>query len=234
MKKKVLFVLKIVFLVLIILSLNVLFSWHNDKKEVERIMSIDNDLLEEYNGQEGEIIYSVSEEAKYRNDDTVGWLIVEGTNINYPVVQRTNNNYYLNHNYLGDKSAAGWIFMDSDNKFTDQNIIIYGHHRKDRIMFGDIDKLMKEKFYKNHTGKITLVLGKENRVYQIFSVFEAPSDDIYIENNFDDFAKVLEVFKKRSKIDFKKDLSEVKEIISLSTCHNNNKDRLVVQAYRIK
>ncbi len=234
MKKKVLFVLKIGFLILIVLSLNVLFSWHNDKKEVERIMDTYGELLGEFETGDEEILYLVDDDVKFYNDDTVGWLIVDGTNINYPVVQRGNNNYYLNHNYLGDKSAAGWIFMDSNNSLTDQNIIIYGHHRKDKIMFGDIDKLMKEKFYKNHTGKITLVIGKENRVYQIFSVFEAPSDDIYIENNFDDFNEVLEVFQKRSEIDFDEDLEGVKEIITLSTCHDNNKDRLVVQAYRIK
>ena len=234
MKKKVFFVLKIVFLVLIILSLNGLFSWHNDKKEVERIMDTDKDLLEEHKTNDGEIVYTLNEEAKYRNDDTVGWLIVEGTNINYPVVQRDNNNYYLNHNYLGDKSNAGWIFMDSDNKLTDQNIIIYGHHRKDGIMFGDIDKLMKEKFYKNHTGEITLVVGNENRVYQIFSVYKAEANSNYNQPNYEDFPKMLEEFKKRSSINFDSDLDDVKQIITLSTCHDNNKDRLVVQAYRIK
>ena len=230
-KKKVFLVLKIIFIILIVLSANALFSWHNEKKEILRELdSVDDLLTKEY--VEGEMVYTLDKRINYHNKDTVAWLIVEGTRINYPVVQTTNNNYYLNHNYLEEKSSAGWIFMDSDNKLTDQNIIIYGHHRKDGIMFGDIDKLMKKKYYKDHDGKITLVIGEENRVYQVFSVYEAKADDMYNKNNYSDFEDALTTFKEKSIIDFDTDLTGVKEIITLSTCHNNNKDRLVVQAYR--
>ncbi len=90
MKKRVFLILKIVFLLLIILSLNVLFSWHNDKKEVERILEVSDDLIEEVD-QNNDVKYVISEEARYRNADMVGWLKVEGTRIDYPVVKAKDN-----------------------------------------------------------------------------------------------------------------------------------------------
>ena len=121
--------------------------------------------------------------------------------------------------------------MDYRNSMDDQNIVIYGHHRKAGIMFGDIDKLMKKSYYNANDGKILLVINGENKYYQIFSVYEASSTDYYADRNFDDFEKTLEEFKSRSKINFDTDLTGVKQILTLSTCHDNNKDRLVVQAY---
>lgn len=233
MKKRVFLILKIVFLLLIILSLNVLFSWHNDKKEVERILEVSDDLIEEVD-QNNDVKYVISEEARYRNADMVGWLKVEGTRIDYPVVKAKDNKYYLKHDFLHNENSAGWIFMNSENNLDDENIIIYGHHRKDGIMFGDIDKLMKKKYYDKYKGIITLVVGKETRRYQIFTAYEAPSDDIYTNTKFLDFNRTISIFKDRSVIDLNKEISDAKEIITLSTCHNNNKDRLVVQAYRIE
>lgn len=234
MKKKVYLVLKIVFLLLLIASLVVLLSWYNDKRVVDKIQEESKVLIEEVKTEEGIVKYKVKEEAVSKNEDTVGWIKVEGTKIDYPVVQAKDNKYYLNHNYLKKRSSAGWIFMDSNNSLTDENIIIYGHHRKDGIMFGHIDRLMKQKYYDKYSGKITLVIGEENRVYQIFSVYEAPSDDIYTNTKFLDFSGTINMFKERSVISFNKDLSKAKEILTLSTCHDNNKDRLVVQAYRVQ
>jgi len=232
MKKKAFLVLKIVFLLLIILSLNVLFSWHNDKKEVERILEVSDDLIEEVD-QNNDVKYVISEEARYRNADMVGWLKVEGTRIDYPVVKAKDNKYYLKHDFLHNENSAGWIFMDSENNLDDENIIIFGHHRKDGIMFGDIDKLMKKKFYDNNNGKILLVINNENIYYQIFSVYKAKSNDDYANPNYDNFEEKLKEFKSKSIVKFDSNLDDVKQIITLSTCHNNNKDRLVVHAYRI-
>jgi len=232
MKKKVYLVLKIVFLLLLIASLFGLFSWYNDKKVSEKIQEESKNLLEEVKTEEG-IQYTVKKEAVSKNEDTVGWLKVNGTKIDYPVVQTKDNNYYLKHNYLKQKSSAGWIFMDSNNSLKDKNIIIYGHHRKDGIMFGDIDKLMKKKFYDNNDGKILLVINNENIYYQIFSVYKAKSNDDYANSNYDNFEEKLKEFKSKSKIKFDSNLDDVKQIITLSTCHDNNKDRLVVHAYRI-
>ena len=228
MKKKVLLFLKIVFTILLIISIVGLLSWFNDNRKIKKI----NDRIDDYLDID-EDGYKLKTDLNHLNKDTVGWIIVKGTNINYPIVQGKDNNYYLNHDYYKDLNSAGWLFMDSNNKLDDQNIVIYGHHRQDGIMFGDIDKLFKKKYYDNNDGKILLIVNDQEIYYQIFSVYEASSDDYYNSSNFKDFKKAIKEFEKRSEIDFDEKLDNVEQILTLSTCHNNNRDRLVVQAYRI-
>lgn len=76
-----------------------------------------------------------------KNKDIVGWIKIDGTNVNYPVVQTDNNSYYLDHNFKKQSSAAGAIFMYAENTFKDENISIYGHHMnntKYEIMFSEL------------------------------------------------------------------------------------------------
>ena len=80
----------------------------------------------------------VFNELMKKNDDTVGYLMVNNTKINYPVVQASTNSYYLNRDFNKRKNSMGWIFMDYRNNPTnlDKNTIIYGHNIKQGIMFG--------------------------------------------------------------------------------------------------
>ncbi|MBQ4030924.1 MAG: class B sortase [Bacilli bacterium] len=220
--------LKVFFLVLMLIGLSGLLLWRDDNTRVKKIVSNVGDYLILDNDS-----YNIKEEIKDLNNDTVGWLKIDGTSINYPIVQGNDNKYYLTHDYSKKKNSAGWIFMDYRNSMKDQNIVIYGHHRKDGIMFGDVDKLMKKKFYDNNDGKILLVINDENIYYQIFSVYKAESNSNYNQRNYDDFSLMLEEFKNRSSIKFSSDLEGVEQIITLSTCHDNNKDRLVVHAYKL-
>ena len=220
-------ILKIIFVLLMLVGLFGLLWWKSDKKEIEKQIEHVSEYLVLDNDS-----YVIKEEIKEENEDTVGWLIVEDTKINYPVVQAKNNKYYLNHDYDKKRNSAGWIFMDSNNSLEDQNIIIYGHHRKDKIMFGDIDKLFRKDYYKNHEGKIVLVINGENIYYKIFSVYSTSSDDLYALTNYDNFIEKIKEFSNKSKIKFDDDLTNVEQIITLSTCHSNNKDRLVVHAYK--
>lgn len=220
--------LKVFFLVLMLIGLSGLLLWRDDNTRVKKIVSNVGDYLILDNDS-----YNIKEDIKDLNNDTVGWLKIDGTNINYPIVQGNDNKYYLTHDYSKKKNSAGWIFMDYRNSMKDQNIVIYGHHRKDGIMFGDVDKLMKKKFYDSNDGKILLVINDENIYYQIFSVYKAESNSNYNQRNYDNFSLMLEEFKNRSSIKFSSDLEGVEQIITLSTCHDNNKDRLVVHAYKL-
>ena len=220
-------ILKIIFVLLMIVGLFGLLWWKSDKKEIEKQIEHVSEYLVLDNDS-----YVIKEEIKEENEDTVGWLIVEDTNINYPVVQAKNNKYYLNHDYDKKRNSAGWVFMDSNNTLEDQNIIIYGHHRKDKIMFGDIDKLFKKDYYKNHDGEIILVINGENISYEIFSVYVSPSDGDYNLVNYENFSDKLNEFANKSEIKFNKNLEGVTQIITLSTCHKNNVDRLVVHALK--
>lgn len=223
MKKKVLLVLKMFFTVLLIISIIGLLSWMRDNRKVNKINKKIDDYLEIQDDQ-----YKLKADLDYINKDTIGWIIIKGTNINYPVVQGKDNNYYLNHDYFRDWNSAGWLFMDSNNKLTDQNLVIYGHHRQDGIMFGDIDKLFEESFYEKNDGEIILILGDNTYYYQIFSVYKAKTSEDYNKTNYIDLEKHINNVKNKSFVKHNTDISGVKQIVTLSTCSNNNIDRLVV------
>lgn len=86
------------------------------------------------------------------NPDVIGWIYIEGTNINYPVVQGEDNDYYLYR--LVDKTynVSGSIFMDyrSDRDFSDQNTIIHGHHMRNDTMFAHITEYRTQEYYEAH------------------------------------------------------------------------------------
>ncbi len=89
-----------------------------------------------------------------KNEDIVGWIKINGTNINYPVVQTDNNSYYLDHNFKKQSSAAGAIFMYAENTFKDENISIYGHHMnnsKYSIMFSELVNYYDKDYAKSHS-----------------------------------------------------------------------------------
>lgn len=166
----------------------------------------------------------VFEELMKKNDDTVGWLTVNNTKINYPVVQGSTNSYYLKRDFNKNKNSMGWIFMDYRNKVDelDQNTIIYGHNIIQGIMFGTIKNMMDESWYKKSNNQIiTFNTPNANMKWQIFSLYKTKATDYYLQNEFEsaeDFDKFIGDLKKSSKYDFKVDVSSDAKIITLSTC----------------
>ena len=108
------------------------------------------------------------------NSDTVGYIIIKNTNISYPIVQTDNNSYYLDHDFNHNYSQKGAIYADYRNDFKSLslNTIIYGHHRLDNTMFGPLDKLFDENYYKNNTNQILLITRNKTYTFNIFSVYE--------------------------------------------------------------
>lgn len=92
------------------------------------------------------------------NPDIVAWIYIEGTDINYPVVQGNDNSYYLNHLFDGTKNKAGCLFLDSrlDSSFADMNSVIYGHHLKNGKMFTGLMEYKKQEFYDEHMRALLL------------------------------------------------------------------------------
>ena len=86
------------------------------------------------------------------NPDTVGWITIEGTNINYPIVKGTDNDFYLNHDFNGEENIAGSIYLDfeSQGDFDGRNNIIYGHNMKNGSMFKDVVRYKDEAYFKEH------------------------------------------------------------------------------------
>ena len=229
MNNKLRIALLFIFAVLMILSSFMLISWLQENKDVAKIVKEEEKHL--IVDEKEETIY-LDKEILNDNPDTVGWLKVEGTNINYPVLRHSDNDYYLKHDFKKENNSAGWIFMDYKNTFDDQNIVIYGHHRRDGSMFGDIDLLFYSSFYNDHDNEIILIRENEILKYKIFSVYKISNKESYNSLNFDSFNDTVNDLKNKSEIAFDEDLSGATQIITLSTCHNNNWDRLVVHGVK--
>lgn len=174
-----------------------------------------------------------------QNSDTVAWIKVNGTDINYPVVQTDNNNYYLNHSFNKNYNSSGWIFADFRNDLSNlgKNTIIYGHNRMNNTMFATLNTLLSDEWYNSKDWCIHLSTLNKNTLWQIFSVYKVPSESYYITTDFEDsyeYLKFLETILNRSDFDFETDLNMNDKILTLSTCTNVNDGRLVVHAKLIK
>ena len=176
---------------------------------------------------------------KSENSDVVAYIKVNNTNIEYPIVKTSNNNFYLNHSFDKSKNSRGWIFADYKNKFdnTDKNIVIYGHNMRDESMFGSLKNILNEEWYNNAENKnITFLTEKGNYIYKVFSIYKIESEDYYIKTNFkndEDYEKFLNTIKNRSIKNFDINLNINDKIITLSTCANNNKYRVVLHAKKV-
>lgn len=179
------------------------------------------------------------EELKSQNSDTVFYLKVNNTNISYPVVKYSDNNYYLNHSFDKSKNSAGWLFADYKNKLddTDKNIVVYGHNRRDGSMFGTLKNILNKEWYDNTDNMDIVYMDiRGKHIYKIFSIYKIENEDYYITTQFNNdsgYKKFLTTIKSRSIKDFNVEISETDSILTLSTCANNNKYRVVLHAKRI-
>lgn len=176
---------------------------------------------------------------KAKNADTVGWINVNNTNINYPFVQSKNNKYYLTHAFDGSVNEAGWVFLDyrNDKNLSNRNNIIYAHSRLDRTMFGSLKKVLNREWFENRDNRVIRISNeKENTMWQVFSVYTVPEETYYITTDFvsdKDYLKFLKKIKKRSIYNFDANVSSDSKILTLSTCYSDN-NRVVVHAKLIK
>ena len=112
------------------------------------------------------------------NSDRVAWIRIDGTEINYPVVQGHDNNFYLKHLFDGEWNGAGCIFLDSrvNPELSDRHSVLYGHHMKNGTMFSDIAKYKDQTFYENHTTGMILT-PTENYQIEFFAGYVVGADD---------------------------------------------------------
>lgn len=174
-----------------------------------------------------------------KNSDTVAFLKVNGTNINYPVVQTSDNDYYLNHAFDKSLNEAGWVFLDYRNDIDNlqDNTIIYAHGRVDSTMFGSLKNVLKEEWYNlkdNHIIYLSTI--KENTMWQIFSTYIVPTETYYLTSSFGSDSSKLNFINKissRSVNLYNADVGVNDKILTLSTCYNE-KEKLVLHAKLIK
>ena len=261
-RKWVIVVFLLFFLSIFIFSAYKLYSWHNDNKKIKTIA---DDVVKETKVKEKEdtentenvnppdnkdndywnyIKMSLLEvdfnELLAKNSDTVGWIQVKGTNINYPIVQTTDNSYYLNHAFDKTSNDAGWVFMDYRNDAVNfnQNTILYAHSRLTGSMFGSLKNILESSWYTNKNNHIIrLSTPTENTMWQVFSVYTIPKESYYITPNFNSneaYQEFLNTMKSRSEVEFSAEVNTNDKILTLSTCKDNFGNRVVMHAKLIK
>lgn len=172
------------------------------------------------------------------NSDTKGWIRYNHNKVNYPVVQTSNNDYYLNHSFEKKKSSLGAIFMDYRNQeFENQNTVIYGHSTKNQSMFGSLEEMDDNDFFNEEDNNYIELLTTDNRSlkYQIFSYYIIKKEEYYITPSFNsnsEYESFINTIKKRSKKKFDIEVTTNDKILTLSTCYGtgNTTKRRVVHA----
>ena len=251
-----------IFISIIVFCLIKIFIWGKDNKDTSKVI---NDITNAVNvtlrddDDNTELVNDTNEEEtsdywyyikfplidvditelKEKNSDTVGWINVNNTNINYPFVQTKDNSYYLNHSFDKKYNEAGWVFLDyrNNNDLNNKNTILYAHSRIDKTMFGSLSKVLKSSWYNNKDNHIIrLSTDTENTLWQIFSVYKIPEESYYITTNFnnnEEYNKFLNTIKQRSIHNFNTNLDTNDKILTLSTCYSDT-ERTVVHAKLIK
>ncbi len=178
---------------------------------------------------------------KVENPDTYGYIYIPNSKIAYPLVQSTDNNYYLNHSFYGTELNSGAIYVDfrnADNVEHNQNIVIYGHNMMNGSMFYDVTKYMSEDFfYNNDIVEITTFDGLYT--FQVFSAYPTTKYDDYFSTHFINDEMFMQFCEKRRarSLYVKEGITFTPEdtIITFSTCITGNPDgRYAVHAKLIK
>lgn len=241
-------------------SLYQLYQWHLDNQEIKDITDkINKSIQPTKKDEEGDLVnppddknsdywyyikmpfYEVDfQELLKKNNDTVAFIHMESSNINYPIVQAKDNEYYLTHAYDKSKNDAGWVFMDYRNHlnpFSD-NVVIYGHGRLDKTVFGSLKNALTNSWQqKKDNYVIWLSTPEENMVFQIFSIYTIQSESYYINTDFssrEEKEKWIQTMKSRNTAPIHTEVSADDHVITLSTCQNNSGGRIVVHAKLIK
>ena len=235
MKKTFFLILSCIFIILIIYSGSKIIKYYLDNRNNKQLIEetskyirtnkyLKSDDGNNTNNNEYEVDF---EKLKQINPDIVGFLKVDGTNIEHLVVQTDNNDYYLYHNIEKKKNSSGWIFTDYRNKLdgTDKNIIIYGHNMRNGSMFSNLKNSITEEWEKNSKNHyITFITENENSIYEIISVKQVKSDEIYDLNDSNI------ILKNNENITYK----DSERFLTLYTCADNTKYRVIIYAKRIE
>lgn len=242
MRKIVYTIITILLIGLVLISSYLIFK---EKKQNEKQENTFEDLIEIVeenieNQEERKIdINKLYEE----NKDIVGWLKIDNTTINYPIMQNINDpNYYLHRDFYKNYSSYGTPYMAKQCNLNSDNIVIYGHHMKNNKMFGELEKYKSKDFYNNHK-IITFTTLEKEYSYEIFAVFKTT---VYTKNTFRYYENInfenkkmyndfINICKDKSLYQTDIKIKDKEKLITLSTCEYSNKNsRLVIVARKIK
>lgn len=186
-----------------------------------------------------ELTFTINPATEYYqiNPDYVGWLSVNGTVIDYPVVRGQDNETYLTQNFYREPDIFGAIFMDYRNigMGVDRHTIIYGHYTQNGQMFGELDKFLNEDFLQEN---LEFIFGDAyaERRYRIFSVHVAPADTLFLDIEFEgnEYTEFLTMLKDLSVFPSEVEVTEENHILTLMTCNDSAENgRLFIHAVEV-
>lgn len=249
-KNILIFIILIISLIILSISLKNIYSWYidskNTNKEINRINKeiIINDTIDNSNTiiiPEEEPIPDNNPYYNYIsmnlidvdftnllsiNSDTVGWIQVPGTNVNYPFVKTTDNSFYLTHSFDKSYNNAGWVFEDyRNNSIDEKHIILYAHGRYDNTLFGTLRNITTNDWLNDPNNFIIkLSTPKVNSLWQVFSIYKIPNTSDYLKVSFttnEEFLSFTTMLLNRSVYNFNTTISPNDKIITLSTCYDD-------------
>ncbi|MGM9876479.1 MAG: class B sortase [Bacilli bacterium] len=238
-KKKIILLIICILIVLVVLSLY-LYKIKNNKNyylnvDIEPNNNVNNPINYE------DVINNLRKE--YNNEDIKGILEIDNTDYIVPVLQGSDNDYYLNHDAYGNRSGMGSIYLDYRVDIdTSKKLLIYGHNSSNIDMpFKILEEFYDKDYYDNHK-YVLLTTSTTKKRYEIFSVYVETSDFSYMDVNFvsdKDYLDHLTKLKEKSMYDTGVEVTSNDEILILQTCsthkdyHNYQKKYLLIILRRV-
>lgn len=232
-------ILNIFFIIICCVSLTkIFFKFYDYKKASSTYESLENIITKNSNNKSIDLYNNL----KDLNSDYISWIEIQNTNINYPVMQTSDNKKYITTDFYNNKSKSGSIFLDYRNNFEkDFNNLIYGHNMKNKTMFNNLENFKDVNFFNQHN-KINLTIGNSKNTYEVFSVYiidgNSNSNPHYLINNNTTPENINTYIDKIINKSLHKSNLTVKhtdKILSLITCSYEDIDvRTVIHAKLIK
>lgn len=220
--------------------MKIFLDYYKNRQILADVQRIYNEQAVTAGAKEGEIRPQFSKLLPI-NPDIKGWITIDDTMIDYPILQAETNDFYLYRNYKRENSRAGSIFMDYRNDVTmyNHNTVIYGHSMKDGSMFNHLKKFLEKDFLNSHQ---TIYFDTLYHSYdaEIFAVYQTTTDFDYIQTDFDsdeEYLTLVQQMKEKSMFATDVELDADDPILTLSTCDfmlDPDKGRLVVHAKLLK
>jgi sortase B len=206
--------------------------YSNRNQPIEQYIPINNDAVNlsdhsiEINEAVPKTVQERFKQLLQTNEDIVGWVRIDNTKIDYPVLQSEDNDFYLKHDIQKDKNINGSIFMDYRNNIETKNrhIIIYGHNMKNRTMFASLLNYESRWYLEQHPIiEFDTLYGDEK--WEIFSVHFTTTDYDYLKTDFiddDHFRSYIDDLQKKSLHKSQVELSDKDVVLTLSTCSTSS------------
>ena len=155
------------------------------------------------------------------NKDIIGWIEIEGTNINYPILQDSNNFYYLKHTFRNQLNSNGSIFTANKNPFQEKETVIYGHNMRNIMMFSELINYLEENFFNTHK-YLKFYTPKRNYMSTVISCYTKSetqeSQDISSLNH----KEKIKYYREKSKYSAI-NIADNEKIVKLVTCYYGNR-----------